>query len=461
MKPQHTTTAKPSLSLTEGPVTRPLLWLFFPIMFGTFFQQLYNTMDAIIVGNFVGKEALAAVGGPTGVLINLLVGFFTGLSSGATVIISQFYGARKQMDVNKAVHTSLLLAIVGGAVLMLAGLLSAPAALRAMGTPVDILQHSVLYIRIYFIGMIPSMLYNMGSGILRAIGDTKHPLYYLIATCFLNMILDILFIAIIPLGVAGAALATVLAQIISAFLILRVLYKSREAYRFIPIRLKFSTNILKNVIYIGLPAGLQSVMYSASNIIIQASINSFGTDTIAAWTAYSKIDGLFWMTMGAMGVAVTTFCGQNYGAGKYDRLRKCVRSSLLVTFLITTMISTVLLLYGPFVFRLFTKDTVVITKGVEILRFLVPCYVTYICIEILSGAVRGAGNALLPMIMTCFGVCVLRVVWIFTAVPRYPNLTTVIMSYPITWIITSLLFIIYYISGIWLKHAPTVQSTNK
>lgn len=444
-------------SITEGAIAKPLLALFFPIMFGTFFQQLYNTSDAVIVGNFVGKEALAAVGGPTGVLINLLVGFFTGLSSGATVIISQFYGARKDDNVNRAVHTSLLLAIVGGLCLTLTGLLFAPAALTAIGTPDDILQHSVLYLRVYFIGMIPSMIYNMGSGILRAVGDTKRPLYYLIFSCFLNIALDILFVAVLPLGVVGAALATVLAQLISAGLILFVLYRSQETYQFVPSRLYFTSNILRNIVHIGLPAGLQSVMYSFSNVIIQSSVNSFGTDTIAAWTAYSKIDGLFWMTMGAMGVAVTTFAGQNYGAKQYDRIRRCVRISLLTTFAITIIISTVLLLCGPLVFRLFTEDFIVIDKGVAILRFMVPCYLTYICIEILSGAVRGAGNALIPMVMTCFGVCVLRIVWIFTAVPKWNSMTTVMMSYPITWVTTSVLFILYYASGVWLKHAPAAD----
>lgn len=444
-------------SFTEGAIAKPLLALFFPIMFGTFFQQLYNTSDAVIVGNFVGKEALAAVGGPTGVLINLLVGFFTGLSSGATVIISQFYGARKDDNVNRAVHTSLLLAIVGGLCLTLTGLLFAPAALTAIGTPDDILQHSVLYLRVYFIGMIPSMIYNMGSGILRAVGDTKRPLYYLIFSCFLNIALDILFVAVLPLGVVGAALATVLAQLISAGLILFVLYRSQETYQFVPSRLYFTSNILRNIVHIGLPAGLQSVMYSFSNVIIQSSVNSFGTDTIAAWTAYSKIDGLFWMTMGAMGVAVTTFAGQNYGAKQYDRIRRCVRISLLTTFAITIIISTVLLLCGPLVFRLFTEDSIVIDKGVAILRFMVPCYLTYICIEILSGAVRGAGNALIPMVMTCFGVCVLRIVWIFTAVPKWNSMTTVMMSYPITWVTTSVLFILYYASGVWLKHAPAAD----
>lgn len=444
-------------SITDGAIAKPLLALFFPIMFGTFFQQLYNTSDAVIVGNFVGKEALAAVGGPTGVLINLLVGFFTGLSSGATVIISQFYGARKDDNVNRAVHTSLLLAIVGGLCLTLIGLLFAPAALTAIGTPDDILQHSVLYLRVYFIGMIPSMIYNMGSGILRAVGDTKRPLYYLIFSCFLNIALDILFVAVLPLGVVGAALATVLAQLISAGLILFVLYRSQETYQFVPSRLYFTSNILRNIVHIGLPAGLQSVMYSFSNVIIQSSVNSFGTDTIAAWTAYSKIDGLFWMTMGAMGVAVTTFAGQNYGAKQYDRIRRCVRISLLTTFAITIIISTVLLLCGPLVFRLFTEDSIVIDKGVAILRFMVPCYLTYICIEILSGAVRGAGNALIPMVMTCFGVCVLRIVWIFTAVPKWNSMTTVMMSYPITWVTTSVLFILYYASGVWLKHAPAAD----
>ena len=311
--------------ITEGVIWKQLLLFFFPILFGTFFQQLYNTTDAVIVGNFVGKEALAAVGGPAATLINLLVGFFIGLSSGSTVIISQYYGAGNKDDVKKAVHTSIALSLASGAVIMALGLLFSRPALQAMNTPLEILELSTVYMRIYFLGVIPALIYNIGSGILRAVGDSKRPLYFLILSCIANIILDIFFVVVLKLGVAGVAIATSLSQVISAVMVIWALVKAEDSYRLYLREIRFSPFFLRNIIRIGLPAGLQSSMYSVSNLIVQSSINSFGTDTVAAWTAYGKVDGIFWMIMGAYGVAITTFAGQNFGAGKYDRIRKSVR----------------------------------------------------------------------------------------------------------------------------------------
>ena len=301
-----------SNQITEGVIWKQLLFFFFPILFGTFFQQLYNTTDAVIVGKFVGKEALAAVGGPAATLINLLIGFFTGLSSGATVIISQYYGAKKPEDVKKTVHTAIALSIAGGAVIMALGLLFSRAALQAMHTPDDILLPSIVYMRIYFLGVIPSLIYNMGSGILRAVGDSRHPLYFLILSCIANIVLDILFVTVLKMGVLGVAAATALSQVISALMVTIVLMRTEDSYRLFIRQIRFSPVLLQNIIRIGLPAGVQATMYSLSNLIIQSSINSFGTDTIAAWTAYGKVDGIFWMIMAAYGVAITTFAGQNF-----------------------------------------------------------------------------------------------------------------------------------------------------
>lgn len=437
-------------AITEGVIWKQLLLFFFPILFGTFFQQLYNTTDAVIVGNFVGKEALAAVGGSTATLINLLVGFFMGLSSGASVIISQYFGAKSGGDVNKAVHTAVALSICGGLLLMAVGILISPWALRLMHTPEDIIDYSITYLRIYFCGMIPSLFYNMGSGILRAVGDSKRPLYFLILSCFINIVLDVFFVAVLDMKVLGVAFATVLSQVCSALMTLFVLLRTKADYRLFPRQIRFHGRILENMVRIGLPSGLQSVMYAASNIIIQSSINGFGTDTVAAYTAYGKIDGLFWMIMGAFGIAITTFAGQNYGAGKYERVRKSVRVCLLLTLLTTVGITALVLTAGQPILRLFTDDQAVIRIGLEILRFIVPVYFTYICIEILSGAARGCGSSLLPMIITCLGVCVLRVVWIFAAVPFHRDLKTVLFSYPLTWTVTSVLFLLYYRFGKWL-----------
>lgn len=445
-----------SNQITEGIIWKQLLFFFFPILFGTFFQQLYNTADAVIVGKFVGKEALAAVGGPASTLINLLIGFFTGLSSGATVIISQYYGAKKDEDVKKTVHTAVALSIVGGAFIMLLGLFFSGAALRAMHTPEEILKPSIVYMRIYFLGVIPALIYNMGSGILRAVGDSRHPLYFLIFSCIANIILDIFFVTGLKMGVAGVAVATALSQVISALMVAAVLFRAEDTYRLYLKEIRFSPVLLHNIIRIGLPAGIQSTMYSVSNLIIQSSINSFGTDTVAAWTAYGKVDGIFWMIMGAYGVSITTFAGQNFGAGKYDRIKKSVRICLGMAAFTSILLSVVVLTGGRIFFGLFTDDAGVVDIGLGMMRVISPSYVTYICIEILGGTARGCGEAIPPMLLTAVGVCVLRVIWILAVLPLRPEVSTVAFSYPLTWSVTSILFIIYYLKGNWMKRCRRI-----
>ena len=271
--------------ITEGVIWKQLLLFFFPILFGTFFQQLYNAADAMIVGRFVGKEALSAVGGSTATIINLLVGFFIGLASGATVIISQYYGAKRREMVEYAVHTAIAFCILGGVVLMIGGIVTAPSILRKMDTPADVLDHAVLYIRIYFAGVIPNLIYNMGAGILRAVGDSKRPLYFLIASCLTNIVLDVLFVVGFQMGVSGAALATILSQALSAGLVIWVLVRTEDMHHLEIRKVRIDGRLLHRIVQIGFPAGLQSVMYSSSNLIIQTGVNSLGTDTVAAWTA--------------------------------------------------------------------------------------------------------------------------------------------------------------------------------
>lgn len=438
-------------SITEGAIWKQLLWFFFPILLGTFFQQLYNTIDAIIVGQFVGKEALAAVGGATGTFINLLVGFFVGLSSGATVIISQYYGGNHEEETSQAVHTAIALGLVSGVILMVIGLIVSPLALRAMGTPEDIMKPATTYIQVYFAGIIFTLIYNIGSSILRAVGDAKRPLYYLIVCCFANLILDLLFVIVFDMGVLGVAIATLLAQAISAVLVLLALIRTSECYRLYIKKIRLTGWLLRDIIRIGLPAGLQSVMYSVSNVLIQSSVNTFGTNTIAAWTAYGKIDALFWMIMGAFGVSATTFSGQNFGAQKYDRIRKSVRICLIGAAAVSVLLSTFLYFFGPYIYLLFTDDPAVIEQGMEILKIFCPFFITYICVEILSGAIRGTGDSFIPMILTALGICGLRIVWILLVVPAFPTIQTVALSYPVTWMVTSALFIVYYLHGGWLR----------
>ena len=332
--------------IVTGVIWQQLLLFFFPILFGTFFQQLYNAADAVIVGRFVGKEALSAVGGGTGTLIQLLVGFFVGLSSGATVIISQYYGAKRAEMVGYAVHTSIAFSLVAGVGMMIVGITAAPWALRAMSTPEDILGPSTTYIRIYFLGVIGNLIYNMGAGILRAVGDSKRPLYFLIVSCLTNIVLDIVFVIGLHMGVAGAALATILSQALSAVLVLWVLMRTKDMHRLELRKIRFDGRMFHRIIRIGLPAGLQSVMYTSSNILIQSSVNALGTDTVAAWTAYSKIDSLFWMIVNAFGISITTFVGQNYGAGKMDRVHKGVRTCMGITAGATVLLSVILYNYA-------------------------------------------------------------------------------------------------------------------
>lgn len=440
----QTNTSSDANQITEGVIWKQLLLFFFPILFGTFFQQLYNTIDAMIVGRYIGKEALSAVGGITGTLINLLVGFFVGLSSGATVIISQYYGARRPKHVSLAVHTAIAFCLVGGLALMLLGIIIAPFALRATGTPAEIMPYAVLYMRIYFIGIIGNLIYNIGSGILRAIGDSKRPLYFLIVSCFVNIVLDLLFVVVFQMGVAGAAWATIFSQLVSALLVIYVLTHTKESYRLILRNIRITPDMLARIIQIGFPAGLQSVMYSVSNVVIQAGVNGLGTDTVAAWTAYGKLDGLFWMMINAFGISITTFVGQNYGAKKIERVRKGIRTCLVMAFAASIFLSTFLYIAGGLILHLFTTDLVVWQIGLNILHFLVPTFFTYVCIEILSGALRGTGDCWIPMAMTCVGVCVLRVIWIIFITPLRPDIFTVSFCYPLTWTVTSLLFIIYY-----------------
>ncbi len=430
--------------ITEGVIWKQLLLFFFPIVFGTFFQQLYNAADAMIVGRFVGKAALSAVGGSTGTVINLLVGFFVGLASGATVIISQYYGGKREEMVGYAVHTAIAFALAGGFLLMLLGIPLAPVILRAMNTPADVLGLGTLYIRIYFLGMIGNLVYNVGAGILRAVGDSKKPLYFLIASCFVNILLDLLFVVVFKMGVAGAALATILSQLFSAVLVVVVLMRSDDMYRLELKRIRFDTRMFRRIIRIGFPAGLQSVMYSISNIIIQAAINREGTDTVAAWTVYGKLDAMFWMVISAFGISITTFVGQNFGAGKLDRVRKGTRTCLVMGFASAVMISVLLYFTCGGIYSLFTDDAEVLRIGIQVTRFLTPAYFTYVCIEVLSGSLRGVGDVWVPTLICLCGICILRVVWIMTAVPLRPGIFTIVFSYPLTWVVSTILFVVYY-----------------
>ena len=448
-KVQH----KPENSITEGVIWKTLLAFFFPILLGTFFQQMYNTADAIIVGKFVGKEALAAVGGATGSLINLIVGFFTGLASGATVVLSQFYGGRKNQEVSDTVHTAAALALAMGLFLTVAGIWLSPIMLEWLGTPEDVMGPSIIYLTIYFIGMIPSLVYNIGSGLLRAVGDSRRPLLFLIIACMTNIVLDVLLVVGFNMGVAGAAWATILSQLVSAVLIVLTLMRSHTSYRLQARKIRFHGDLMRRIVNIGFPAGMQTAMYGVANIIVQASVNSFGTDVIAAYTAFGKLDGFYWMVLGAFGISVTTFVGQNFGARRFDRVKKSVRVCLMQASVTTLVMCVGLMIFGRTLYQMFTDDPNVIEQGMVMLRILVPAYAAYICIEVFSGALRGVGDTLVATLFTLVGICVLRVAWVTLVVPRYHTLTMLMLCFPITWVLTSTLFIVYYLRSGWMQRA--------
>lgn len=431
--------------IIEGTIWKQLLFFFFPILLGTFFQQFYNTIDMVIVGRFVGKEALASVGGSAGQIVNLVVGFFTGLSAGTGVVISQFYGARDARSLNENIHTAYAFSIVGGIFFMILGIVLSPWILERMNTPKELLASSTAYLRIYFGGILCVFIYNIGSGILRALGDSKRPLYYLIICCMVNIVLDLLLVVGLGLGVPGVAIATVIAQAVSAVLVTRALMKSKDIYKLCLTQIRIRGKSLKSQLYVGLPGGFQSVMYSLSNIIIQSAINVYGTDTTAAWAAYGKLDAVFWMISGAFGVSITTFVGQNYGAGKYDRIGKGVRVCLGMDFLVSVFVSSFLIIFRYPLFGIFTGDAQVVQIGSNMLQMITPCYVVFMFIEVLSSALRGMSVVIVPMLLTLFGVCFFRIVWMFFAVPLNPCIEMVIINYPVTWTITSIAFIIYYL----------------
>ena len=430
--------------ITEGSIFGQLLLFFFPILFGTFFQQLYNTADAMVVGRFVGKQALAAVGGSTSTLINLLVGFFVGLSSGATVVISQFYGARKADKVHWAVHTSIAFSVIGGIIFMIVGLVGSPWALEAMKTPEDVMGHAVVYIRIYFLGIIVNLVYNMGAGILRAVGDSRRPLYFLIASCFTNIILDVLLVAVLRMGVAGAALATITSQLLSAVLVVRALMKTDDMYKLEWKKVRIDQRMLQRIVRIGIPAGMQSVMYNISNVIIQAGVNTLGTDNVTAWATYGKVDGLYWMMINALGISATPFVGQNFGAGRLDRVRKGAGACMVIGVVLTASVGAVLYNGGHLLVELFTTDLQVQAISMDLLHFMVPTFITYIAIEILSGTLRGVGDAWMPLVITGIGVCAVRVLWIMLVLPHYHTIIGAAFCYPLTWSLTTVAFVIYY-----------------
>lgn len=436
-------------AITQNTIWKELLKYFFPIVLGTFFQQLYNIVDASIVGNFVGDVGLAAVGGTSTTIINLFLGFFVGLGAGATVVVAQHYGAEDADGTSRAVHTVVGISLAAGVVMMALGTLLGRRMLEFLGTPDDVIDQAAKYLKIYFLGIESVLIFNIGSGILRAVGDSRRPLIYLAVGAVANIAMDLLFVGSFKMGVVGAAIATLLSQVFASALLVVRLLRVNDSYRLVIKKIGFDRAVLKDAFRIGLPSGLQSMMYGISNLLIQGGINSFGTQTMAAWSAYSKVDALFWMVINAFGISVTTFASQNYGARKMDRVRKSVRTAYLMAMgTALTLSAIVYVLAEPFL-RVFNPSDEALRTGVMMIREITPLYFCYVSIEILSGALRGMGESFVPMIITVMGICALRIAWLYGAFPLNPTIEMLVFGYPVTWTVTSLMFILYYLRGSW------------
>lgn len=440
---------KKNVDLTEGTIWKQLLLFCLPIMFGTLFQQLYNAVDVVVVGQFVGADAIASVGGSSGMVINLVVGLFVGLSSGVTIIVSRFYGAKDSAKVHKGIQTSLLLSLIGGVLLTVPGILLTPMMLRLLNTPEEIMVSSAAYLRIYFAGIVFIFLYNIGSAILRALGDSRKPLYYLIVCCFINIFLDVILVAFFRLGVAGVAIATVTAQAVSALLTLRALCRLGLGSGHHPAlrSIHLDTPILREILWIGFPAALQSIMNSLSGMVMTFAINSLGTAAMAGNTSYAKLDQIFWMISTAFSVSVSTFVGQNLGAGKKDRIRKGIRTCLAMDLLLSGTLSIFFLLFGSALFYLFTDDPAVIHAGMQVLKAIAPYYMLVAFFEITGSALRGMGIVIVPMILNIARLCGIRILWICAVLPAFPalnSLYSIILSCPVSWVLTAAAMVVYY-----------------
>ena len=432
--------------LTTGVVWKKLLGFFWPILAGLLFQQLYNTADAFIVGYFLDDNALAAVGSGVAVLTNLIIGFFIGLISGATVMISQAFGAGDEHRLSRALHTAFVFCMGVGLFITLAGYFLAPAALRLIKTH-DVLMHdSTLYLRIYLTGSVPLLTYNLFQGTLQAVGDSRRPLTYLIVSCLLNIALDMLCVGLLGWGVAGAAIASVASMCACTLMALSHFMRTKGAHRFSFRCLCLDGEVVQRMMRIGLPSGLQSSMYSISNIIIQAAINGLGdTNLVTAWTATGKLDGFYWVTTSAFGVAICAFAGQCFGAGKTDRMKQAMRTCLGISLTVTALLSAILLSVAHPAYSLFVKSEDVIGKAIGIMWCFVPFYVLWSYIEVLTGVLRGAGDTFVPMVITLLGTCLFRVIWMLTVVPSWRTVPGISLVYPISWAITGTAFTIHYL----------------
>ena len=443
-------------ALTEGSIPKKIIMFALPLFWGNLFQQLYNMADSLIVGNFLGKSSLAAVTS-TGSLIFLLVGFFNGTAMGAGVIIARYFGAKDYKKVKTAVHTDIAFGLVCGIVMTVVGLVFAPQILRLMSTPENVFNESVWYIRVYFCGSIAVVLYNVCTGILQAVGDSRHPLYYLIFSSIVNIILDIIFNGVLKLGVGYAALATIISQFLSVILCMRRLIMTQDVYQVSLKEIRFDMPILKQIITIGLPSGLQNSIISIANVVIQSNVNSFGDDAMAGCGAYWKIEGFGFLPITCFAMAMTTFIGQNLGARQYDRAKKGAAFGILCSTTLAEVIGIVIYLFIPQLICLFNSDPAVVEYGTIHAHTVCLFYFLLAFSHTIAGILRGAGKSIVPMYVMLAVWCVFRIAYV-TSIPHFlPGIKPVLAAYPITWSISGIIFLIYFFKADWLHSFEKTQ----
>ena len=437
-------TSTKNINLTEGKIWKVMLKFILPIFLGTLFQSLYNTIDAIIVGRFAGKETLAAIESVLN-FHRLPVSFFVGLSSGATIIISQYFGANKKEDVSKASHTAMLFAMLGGLLLSIISCTVSPFFVKLIKVPEEILYQAQIYTIICFSGIVAAMIYNIGSGILRALGDSRTPFYILIVSNILNIVLDLILVIVFKLGVVGVGMATLISEIVSAILVFIILINTNLDCRIYINKIHFYKKYIKEIFRLGLPIGVQSVLYPISNTIIQSSINIFGVNSIAAWAVSGKLDFLIWTISDAFSITVSTFVAQNYGAEKHQRARDGIKAASLMVMVVIFIISFILYFYSQPLSYFLISDKDIVNLTSKILKLIAPLYFIYVIGDVLSGAIRGIGDTFNPMIINIFGICVCRILWVFFVVPLNPTFFMVLCGFIVSWIITTLMYTVYVI----------------
>lgn len=434
---------KRDVDMTEGNILNHIISFAAPLLVGNLFQQLYNMVDTWVVGRYVSNEAYAAVG-TVGPIVNMLIGFFMGLSSGAGVVISQYYGARREDKVRDTVHTAVTMTLILGALFTLLGLTITPLMLKLMKTPENVLPQSTAYLTIYFSGIIGLLLYNIGAGILRAVGDSQRPFYYLVVCAVMNTVLDLVFVLVFQMGVQGVALATVLSQCTSAVLVMTALLRSDNCIRLELRKLKLHWDMLKKIISVGIPAALQMAVTSFSNVFVQSYINHFGDNCMSGWTTYAKVDQLIFLPMQSIALSATTFVGQNLGKNQVDRAKQGVRTCATLAICSTLTLMVPVMIFAEPIVAFFNSKSEVVQYGSLLLRWMTPFYVLCCFNQIYSGALRGAGNSRMPMIIMLASFVVFRQVYLFVMARVCNEIIPIAMSYPAGWLLCSILTLTYY-----------------